>query len=126
VDDNLVIQLTVAQALNKAGYQVFTASDISTTLGIVRREKPDLILLDLTFPLESGNFSGAGHDGFFVVEWLRRTPESEKIPIIIVSGTEPAKYQNQVAAKGVIACFHKPLNHEELLATIHSALGGKA
>jgi CheY-like chemotaxis protein len=126
VDDNLVIQLTVTQALKNAGYQVFTASDISATLGIVRREKPDLILLDLSFPLDAGNFGGAAQDGFFIVEWLRRTPESAKIPIIIVSATEPAKYQNQVADKGVIACFHKPLNHEELLATIRTAVGGNA
>src|SRR5450755_1299979 len=96
VDDNLVIQLTVAQALKNAGYQVFTASDISATLGIVRREKPALILLDLSFPLDAGNFGGAAQDGFFIVEWLRRTPEAAKIPIIIVSATEPAKYQNQV------------------------------
>jgi CheY-like chemotaxis protein len=126
VDDNLVIQLTVTQALKNAGYQVFTASDISATLGIVRREKPDLILLDLSFPLDSANFGSAAQDGFFIVEWLRRTPEAAKIPIIIVSATEPAKYQNQVSDKGVIACFHKPLNHPELMATIQTALGGKA
>ncbi len=124
VDDNLVIQLTVAQALKKAGYQVFTATDISATLGIVRREKPDLILLDLSFPLDSEHFGGAAQDGFFVVEWLRRTPEAAKIPIIIVSATEPSKYQNQISSKGIIACFHKPLNHEELVATINTALGG--
>jgi DNA-binding response OmpR family regulator len=126
VDDNLVIQLTVTQALKKAGYDVFTASDISSTLGIVRREKPDLILLDLSFPLDASNFGGAAQDGFFIIEWLRRTPEAEKIPIIVVSATDPAKYQKQVSDKGVIACFHKPLNHEELMATIHTALGGKA
>jgi CheY-like chemotaxis protein len=123
VDDNLVIQLTVAQALKNAGYQVFTASDISTTLGIVRLERPDLILLDLSFPLDTSNFGGAAQDGFFVVAWLRRLPEAEKIPIIIVSVTEPAKYKNQISDKGIVACFQKPVNNDELLATIKSNLG---
>jgi DNA-binding response OmpR family regulator len=119
VDDNEVIQRTVTVALKKAGYQVFTATDISTALGIVRREKPDLLLLDISFPVD---FGGPAQDGFFVVEWLRRTPEAEKIPIIIISSTDPAKYKDQVLAKGIIACFRKPLNHEELLKAIKSTL----
>lgn len=57
------------------------------------------------------------------MEWLRRAPEAEKIPIIIISATDPAKYKDQIPAKGIVACFQKPLNHDELLATIEAALG---
>jgi CheY-like chemotaxis protein len=123
VDDNLIIQRTLALALTNKGYQVFAASDISTALSAVRREKPDLILLDLSFPLDSADVGGPMQDGFFVVEWLRRTPEAGKIPIIIISATDPAKYKNQISARGIAACFCKPLNHDELLAAIHTALG---
>jgi CheY-like chemotaxis protein len=122
VDDNLVIQRTVAMALKNAGYQVFTAGDISATLTTVRREKPDLILLDLAFPLDPANVGGPSQDGLFVIEWLRRTPEAEKIPIIIISGTDPAKYKNQISSSRITACFRKPLNHDELLVAIHTAL----
>ena len=123
VDDDLVIQRTVAMALKNAGHQVFTAGDISTALSTARREKPDLMLLDISFPLDYANVGGPAQDGFFVVEWLRHTPEAEKIPIIIISGTDPAKYKDQIPAKGIVACFQKPLNHDELLATIEAALG---
>jgi DNA-binding response OmpR family regulator len=126
VDDNAVIQMTVSHALKKAGYQVFTAGDISKTLSTVRREKPDLILLDLTFPLDASDVGGPVQDGFFVIEWLRRAPEAEKIPIIIVSATDPAKYKSQISARGIVACFHKPLNHDELLLAIRNTLGGNA
>ena len=125
VDDDTVVRLTVSQALKKAGYEVFAADDISKALGTVRRERPDLILLDLTFPLDVGNVGGPIQDGFFVIEWLRRTPEAEKIPIIIISATEPAKYKNQITAPGIVGCFRKPLKHDELLAAIHSALGSQ-
>ncbi len=125
VDDDLVIRQTVTTALKKAGYQVFSASDISSALTTVRREKPDLMLLDISFPLDYANVGGPAQDGFFVVEWLRRTPEAEKVPIIIISSTDPVKYKDQVPAKGIVACFRKPLNHDELVAAIHTALGGK-
>lgn len=126
VDDNLVIQKTVSQALKNTGYQVFTASDISATLGMVRREKPDLILLDLTFPFDAADVGGPLQDGFFVIEWLRRAPEAEKIPIIIISATDPGKYKDQIPARRIVGCFQKPLDHDALLAAIQTVLGGKA
>jgi len=125
VDDDMVIRQTVTTALKKAGHQVFSASDISSALTTVRREKPDLMLLDISFPLDYANVGGPAQDGFFVVEWLRRTPEAQKIPIIIISSTDPAKYKDQVPAKGIVACFRKPLNHDELVAAVQTALGGK-
>jgi CheY-like chemotaxis protein len=125
VDDDMVIRQTVTTALKKAGHQVFSASDVSSALTTVRREKPDLMLLDISFPLDYANVGGPAQDGFFVVEWLRRTPEAQKIPIIIISSTDPAKYKDQVPAKGIVACFRKPLNHDELVAAVQTALGGK-
>lgn len=126
VDDNLVIQRTVAMALNKAGYKVIIAGDISEALSTARREKPDLILLDISFPLDPANVGGPSQDGLFVIQWLQRTPETKVVPIIIISGTDPAKYKDQISTAGIVACFRKPLNHDELLATIKSALDAKA
>jgi CheY-like chemotaxis protein len=126
IDDNLIIQKSLSLALGKSGYQIHASLDVSKALGIVRHEKPDLILLDLTFPLDASDVGGPSKDGFFIIEWLRRSPEAEKIPIIIISGTDPAKYKNQITAAGIIACFRKPLNNDEVLAAIHTALGNSA
>jgi DNA-binding response OmpR family regulator len=122
VDDNLVIQRTVTTALNKGGYQVLTVSDISTALSATRREKPDLILLDISFPLDSTNVCGPSQDGLFVIQWLQRTPETKMIPIIIISGSDPAKYKGQFSTEQIAAWFRKPLNHGELLAAIKTVL----
>jgi CheY-like chemotaxis protein len=125
VDDNLVIQRTVAMALSKVGYQVSIAGDISAALSAARQEKPDLILLDISFPLDPANVGGPSQDGLFVMQWLQRTPEAGKIPVIIISGTDPLKYKDQISPQGIVAWFRKPLNHEELLATIKTALANK-
>ena len=49
-DDNQVILSTLSLVLKSKGYQVLTASDASQTISIARRERPDLILLDISFP----------------------------------------------------------------------------
>ena len=123
VDDDLIIQRTVMHALEEKRYQVFTAADISEALAMVRREKPDLILLDLTFPFNPSDMGGPLRDGFFVIEWLRRAIGGKAIPIIIISGTDPAPHQAQISASGIVAYFRKPLDHDQLLAAVHSALG---
>jgi CheY-like chemotaxis protein len=126
VDDDLVIQRTVSMLLKKAGYQVFIAGDVSAALSATRQEKPDLILLDISFPLDSANFGGPSQDGLFVLQWLQRTTETKTIPTVIISGTDPLKYKDQITPSHIVAWFRKPLNHEELLATIKTALAKKA
>jgi DNA-binding response OmpR family regulator len=123
VDDDLIIQRTLVDFLEKSGYQVFTAEDISMALGIVRNEKPDLILLDLTFPFNSSDMGGPLRDGFFVVEWLRRAAGVNRIPIMIISGNDPAQHEAQISAADIIAYFRKPLDHHKLLVAIHSVFG---
>jgi CheY-like chemotaxis protein len=126
LDDNPVIQRAVYFALREKGYKVLMCGEISEAIKIVRQEKPDLILVDLSFPLDATNLGGPVQDGFFAIDWIHRTPEAEKIPIMIISGTEPAKYKERADAAGIKVCFQKPLDREKLAAAIQSTLGGNA
>jgi two-component system alkaline phosphatase synthesis response regulator PhoP len=123
VDDDLIIQRTLTHALEEKGYQVFTADGISVALGMVRRERPDLILLDLTFPFNPSDMGGPVQDGFFVVEWLRRAAEGVPMSIIIISGADPAQHEAQISATDIITYFRKPLDHHKLLVAVHSVFG---
>ena len=125
IDDNLVIQKSVYFTLRDHGYKVFMTGDISESLKIIRREKLDLVLVDLSFPLDAGNINGPLQDGFYVIDWIQRTPEVGKPPIIIISSSKPSEYQERAAAAGVCACFQKPLDKEKLLASVQSILGSK-
>jgi CheY-like chemotaxis protein len=122
VDDDLIIQRTVSHALEKRGYQVFVAGDVSVALNLIRDEKPDLMLLDLTFPITAVEVLGPVHDGYFVLEWLVQAFGSKRIPIIIISGTNPKEQKAQMTAAGVVAFFQKPLDHGSLLGAIEVAL----
>ena len=113
VDDNPIIQRAVYFPLRDAGYQVLMTGDISDAMKTIRREQPDLIVLDLSFPLDASNINGPLQDGFYVIDWIYRTPEVKKSPVIIISSTAPAEYQERAAAAGVRACFQKPLDKEK-------------
>ena len=99
------------------------AVDGAEGVSIARLQKPDLILLDLSFPLEP--MSGPLSDGFEIVEWLRRMPESRAVPIIILSVTEPAKYKERFGEGEIAAYIKKPANYKDMLALIRVVLAVK-
>lgn len=126
IDDNPIIQRAVYFALRDHGYKVLMCGEVSGALKLIRDEKPDLVVVDLSFPVDTINIGGPTQDGFFVIDWLRRTPAFENIPIVIISGTEPAKYQERADSLGIKACLQKPLNKEQLLSAVQRVLGGNA
>jgi len=123
VDDSRIILKTLSMKLTSNGYNVITAEDGAGAVSIVRRERPDLILLDLIFPPDVGHGGGVCWDGLLIMSWLQRLEEAKNIPIIVISAGDPAKYKDHVLAAGASWFFQKPLNHDELLAVIRQTLG---
>jgi CheY-like chemotaxis protein len=123
IDDNEIILKTTSMKLQSAGYHVFTALDGSEGVSMVRREKPDLVLLDITFPPD---VSGVSWDGFRIMEWLHRVDETKKIPIIVISGVVEEKNKQRATSSGAVAFFPKPVNFDEMLKVIRATLGVEA
>jgi CheY-like chemotaxis protein len=119
IDDNEIILKTTSMKLQSAGYQVTTALDGSEGVSLVRKEKPDLVLLDITFPPD---VSGVSWDGFRIMDWLHRVDETKKIPIIVISGVVEEKNKQRAAASGAIAFFPKPVNFDEMIKVIRATL----
>src|SRR5215468_5822090 len=119
VDDCVVILKALSAKLRGKGYQVFTAVEGSEAVSTVRRERPDLILLDINFPPDVAHGGGVAWDGFLIMNWLRRMDEGRDIPVIMITGGDPAKYKDKSLAAGAVAFFHKPVDHDELLNVIH-------
>lgn len=76
VDDEPDLLELVEYNLREAGYTVSTAKDGASALAEVRRQRPDLILLDLMLPDISGTE---------VCKRLRRDPDTESIPIVMLT-----------------------------------------
>ena len=123
VDDSPIILKALSMKLTAEGYDVLTAEDGGGAVNLARREKPDLILLDISFPPDVAHGGGVAWDGFLIMNWLRRMDELKDTPIVIITGSEPEKYKERALAAGAVNFFHKPLENEELLAVVRRTLG---
>lgn len=78
VDDNKDYLFATKTLLTRNGYEVTTAEDGKMGIGLIRKEKPDLILLDV---MMETLFSG-----FEVCRQLKQDPDLKSIPVISISG----------------------------------------
>jgi CheY-like chemotaxis protein len=120
VDDNEIILKTVSLKLQGAGYRIVTALDGAEAVAAARKESPDLILLDISFPPDVG---GVEWDGFRIMEWFHRMEVVKKIPVIVITGGEDARSRERAVASGAVAFFNKPIDHNDLLKVIRATLG---
>ena len=123
VDDDPVIQKALSWDLQRNGYEVLTAFDGPEAFTLVRREKPDLILLDVFFPPDIFQ-SGNTWDAFLIIQLLQRMEEArdQRIPVIVISGADPQDFRDRCLAAGAVACFQKPIQLPELLNAIRQSL----
>ncbi len=126
VDDDPVITRSTSIKLRAHGYDVMEARDASETLAAIRKARPHLILLDLSFPPDVAHGGAVGWNGFQIMTWLQRLEQARDIPIIIISSSDPARYRDRCLAAGATAYFQKPIPHEELLKAIDQLLGQAA
>jgi two-component system KDP operon response regulator KdpE len=114
VDDDQDTRQLLKIRLEVNGYETAFAADAVTAITAAREERPDLILLDFGLP---------GGDGVVVIERLKTFPALAHIPVVVVSAREPSATEERAAAAGAKAYVQKPIDNEELLRTIRSALG---
>jgi CheY-like chemotaxis protein len=122
-DDNIVILKALSLKFKSKGYEVRTAMDGSTAVSCVRRERPDLIILDINFPPDVAHGGGIAWDGFLILDWLRRIDEVRDTPIIFITSGESAKFKEKAMAAGAVAFFEKPINQDEMLQIIQHTVG---
>jgi CheY-like chemotaxis protein len=122
VDDNAVILKSLTMRLESSGYEVVTAEDGGGAVGAVRRERPDLILLDINFPPDVAHGGGVPWDGFRIMDWLQRLCQPHKTPIIVISGSDDTKFKDRALAAGALSYFEKPIDSHRLMALIRQTL----
>jgi two-component system alkaline phosphatase synthesis response regulator PhoP len=113
VDDEPELTDLMQYHLLRAGHTVTTAANGWEALDCIRRERPDLILLDLMLP---------DLDGFGVCEILRRDPRTATIPIIIVSAWASDDSRNLGLELGALDYLTKPFSPPELVARVNQLL----
>ena len=109
VDDVISNVLLLKVLLNNEKFQIVTASNGTEALAQVKKEKPDLVLLDVMMPDISG---------FDVAKQMKADPEMSDIPIIFLTAlnsTADIVKGFQVGGNDFIS---KPFNKEELIIRV--------
>lgn len=113
IDDSPTIVALLKRMLQQNHYEVLEAFDAESGIEIARREKPDLIFLDIVLP---------GMDGFNALRTLRRDPTMKHVPIIMISGNAQATEQFYVQRIGADDFMKKPFSRAEVFNRIEALL----
>jgi CheY-like chemotaxis protein len=109
VDDDPIIVKYLQAVFSDNGYATCSASSSMEGLGVVRREMPDLITLDIQMPGEWG-------PRFY--RKLRQDKELREIPVIVISGID-----GDHAVKDAVAFVKKPFDPEKLVGIVKNTIG---
>jgi CheY-like chemotaxis protein len=112
-EDNADVRLMMRTLLEMKGYGVLEAGDGHETLSVAQDSRPDLILMDLQLPRLNG---------FAVTRFIRQHEELKGVPILIVSGHDPARHRNLALAAGCNGYVQKPVDFDYLEGLIVSLL----
>jgi DNA-binding response OmpR family regulator len=116
VDDNKVNRLLLTRSLELLGHQVTSAHNGRVALELLRRERFDLMLLDLEMP---------ELDGFGLLEQLAVDAELRDLPVIVTSSLEGVSHVARCIELGADDFLHKPVNPVLLKARVGASLEKK-
>lgn len=108
-DDEKHIVRLIQVNLERQGYEVITAYNGVECLEKVKEEHPDLIVLDVMMPEMTG---------FEVLEALKKDPETESIPVIMLTARAQDSDVLRGWQSGVECYLTKPFNPMELIAFV--------
>ncbi|MDP2940251.1 MAG: response regulator [Candidatus Omnitrophota bacterium] len=114
-DDEEDVSAMIGASLCRCGYEVFYALNGKAAIEAAKREKPDIILLDLRFPKP-------GMDGIEILTAIRKF--DKEVKVILTSGLGPeAKEVEGAQGLGISKFLPKPLNIAQLKETLKEMVG---
>lgn len=112
-EDNAEQRSLYVALLTGVGYRVLEAADGAEAVEVVRRERPGLVLMDVTMP---------GTSGWNAVRTLKEDIETRAIPIIVVTGLASAWDRDASLASGCDEYLAKPVPPVRLIEEVRKFL----
>jgi putative two-component system response regulator len=118
VDDEPINIKVVRKHLQRAGYDDFvTTSDAAQAMGLIRSERPDVVLLDVMMPRVNG---------IEILEAVRADPALAPTPVLILTASTDADTKLRALTAGATDFLAKPVDPNELIPRLRNALIVKA
>lgn len=113
VEDEPVQLKILTSGLAAEGFDVVVARDGVTAVAMVRKEQPNLVLLDIGLP---------GGDGYVVLQRMKALAQHSVVPIIAVSARSAATDRKKMLELGADDYFQKPVDISGLVGRINELL----
>jgi chemosensory pili system protein ChpA (sensor histidine kinase/response regulator) len=117
VDDSLTVRRVTQRLLERQGYNVMLAKDGVDALRQMQDTLPDVLLVDIEMPRM---------DGYDLTRAVRSNPETQNIPILMITSRTAGKHRSLAFELGVNEYLGKPYQEDELLRLIHQHLSARA
>ena len=116
IDDDSMVRETIVRLLILEGYQVIESAYGQAGYAAAISDSPNIILLDLNMPIM---------DGFEVLRKLKSNPETERIPVIVLTARIDAESERRCMAAGATDYIKKPWGPAELQERIAIIVGAR-
>ena len=113
VDDEPHMLRVTELSIKKGGYQIVIGRNGKEALELAAREKPGLIVMDVSMP---------EMDGLTALTQLKANPETAKIPVIMLTVRGQAMARQQAEQSGAAVYLTKPFSPSQLLAEVNRLL----
>jgi len=113
VDDSKLIVAMLTDVLSSAGHEVKAAYNGAEAIAELRKEKPDLIFMDIQMP---------GIDGHTTAKLISMDKKFERTPIIVFSSLKSPEMMELSKKVGAVIHLNKDASKEKILYTVDEAL----
>ena len=110
VDDSRTILAMLRHTLSNAGFEVLQAEDGQKGLGVLAREKVDIVITEINMPVM---------DGIEFIKHVRASGAHHSLPILILTTETSQDKRDQGRAAGGTGWIVKPFDPEKLTSVIH-------
>ena len=114
-EDEPNIALSLQFIMNKAGFSVRVAEDGNLAILEIKKETPDVILLDIML---------AKRDGFSVLETIKENPKWSSIKVIVLTAKSRDEDKQRALNMGADDYITKPFSSRQLVDRVINLLGG--
>lgn len=104
IEDNFDNRVLVRRILAAEGYDVLEANDAEQGLEIARRQKPDLVMIDINLP---------NLDGLTLASMMKADPDLGDIPIVAVTANVMKGDRERTLAAGCDGYIQKPIDIDD-------------
>jgi len=111
-DDDRITRMLVKLLLEKEGYEVLEGENGRQAVEIARRERPDLMIIDLLMP---------EMDGYQAIERIRRDVSMATLPVMVLTAEDGPGIEHRVLEMGADDYMIKPFEPTVLLSRVRAA-----